>query len=368
MSQPLARLKEENRRALADANRLLLELARKLIGQELWGARFRAAVQAVEGIEVAGLEPYDVHESGERIDFARLSVPGDLLALAALNDQLLARRFEPTVDTAFYLVLDMTPSMAYPLTWLYAGAEVGAVSPGQIAWSKPGLTKLVAGAFLNAAAQSGFPIRLVTFDPAGKLKEVALRRPDLLSDLFEPIDQHFRRKPATPREEEARYEAVALEMMGRKGVFLFVGDFLDAAAAWPDRGRRARWLRVLNLFAEWGRRRPLLVARVNHYDEVRTVASLGTLTQLKHELGDFPVWAEKDQKKLLKWRTGRVRRKYREAINKARGRLRNQQEWAAVLSPALRSSCRGFLTVDNKTQGPRLAREMGLLWARLVER
>src|SRR5205823_2167491 len=79
--------------------------------------------------------------------------------------------------------------------------------------------------------------------------------------LIDPIDRHLAERAVRPGLEEALYDQVALEMLRRKGVFLFVGDFQDAALGWLEAGRRPRCLRVLELFREWGRRRPLLVAR-----------------------------------------------------------------------------------------------------------
>jgi hypothetical protein len=361
---PHSLLPAHNRRVLEEANRLLFQRARELLSQELRGARFRSAVQAEEGIEVAGLEPYNIQEPGERIDFTRLGVPWQLVPLALLNEQMLARRFEPTVENEFVLVLDVSRSMAFPLTCFYAGADVGRVTAERIAASKPGRLKLIAGAFLAAAVDSGFLARIVTFDGRGIRVGPPLRRPDLLTELFVPIDRHFCElagQGSGKRETraEAPYAQVALEMLRRKGIFLFVGDFLDAALAWQEPGQRPRWLRVLELFREWGRRRPLLAARVNHWYEICPPPSLGVGGRLRHPLGDRPDG-------LHRITPGRAAEPYDEPRKDALKRLQAQQEWEAVLVPILRSSCRGFLAVHSETRGPDLDRALRLMWSRLV--
>jgi hypothetical protein len=182
-----------------------------------------------------------------------------------------------------------------------------------------------------------------------------------LTDLFEPIDQHFAKLSSHPMAEAAPYAEVALAMMRRKGTFLFLGDFLDAALAWQDPTQRARCSRMLELFRVWGRRRPLLVARVNHWYEVRPPQSLGVGQQMRHPLGD-----RLDQPPRCS--PGRTVELYPEPRKDAVRRLHAQQQWEANLVPGLRSTCRGFLAVRGETPIVQLARDLRLMWSRFVER
>jgi hypothetical protein len=351
-----------NRRLFARANQVLLEQVRSVFSLKLRGDRFRSAVQAEEGVEVAGLDVYDLEAPPEQMDLSRLAVPWALLPLALVNQDVLARRYEATVENEFIAVLDLSRSMRYPLRRLYAGQPLDHndfADPLQgVLTAKPSLLKVTAGALLRVAAASGFRTRVVTFGGRGIRDSGPLRRADPAA-LFEEIDQAFAAVTAAPTVEPHLYDRVLAQLWSRKGVFLFVGDFLDAVPTWDDPAARRRWADTLGMFAEFGRRRPFLSVRVVHPDDARrpeTLERTGWMPRSGRDRCDIRVEDEADESG---WDDVREDRKA------GVKRLRRQQSWAAVLEPALRRSCRGFVTVGHTRD---MARDLQGLWDRLAER
>src|SRR4051794_37019923 len=96
----------------------------------------------------------------------------------------------------------------------------------------------------------------------------------------------------------------------------------------PAAGGRRR--HTLGLFREWGRRRVLLAARVNHREEIRppgSVAPLGQMPKVGRDRCDVRVERERDESA---WATAFER------STDGIARLRRQQAWEAELTPALR--------------------------------
>jgi hypothetical protein len=351
-----------NRRLFARTNQVLLERLRNLVSLKLRGDRFRSAVQADEGVETAGLDVYDLEAPPDQIDLSRLAVPWSLLPLALVNQDVLARRYEATVENEFIAVLDLSRSMRYPLRRLYAGRELDHNDFGDpfegVLGSKPSLLKQVAGALLRVAAASGFKTRVFTFGGRGIRDSGLLRRTDPAA-LFEEIDGYFCAVTETPTVEPLLYDRVIAELLPRKGAVLFVGDFMDAVYQWDDPAARRRWAHTVGLFAEWGRRRPLLVARVTHPDEMRRPETLERTLWMPRSGRDRCDLRVEDAADETGWDEAREKR------STGMIRLRRQQAWTDFLEPALRRHCRGFAPVGRT---PNLARDLQRLWVQLAER
>jgi hypothetical protein len=344
---------DANRLVLREVNRLLFDRARNVLGSGRHGARFRSALQTEEGVELASLETYDHQESADHIDFSRVPVPWAMVPTALLNGDLHVRRYEATVEHEFVVVLDLSRSMAFPHAAVYAGTAAAGVD--DLVAGKAGRLKLIAGAFLRAALESGFLARLVVVDEDGVRMGSVLRRPDLSAALLDPIDRHLSAAARRDGAGKARYDRAARDLMAHKGCFLFVGDFLDGAAAWPDPAARREAFRVLELFREWARRRPLGVVRVNDWGEVQPPHTVDRGARLDYPLGQLPKGAP-------------VKRSWHRAEqdSEVHRRLAAQQAWEAVFVPALRSAARGFLAVHTRTEFGRIAEHARRMWSDLV--
>ncbi len=354
-------LSERNREILDEVNRLLMERARDLLSYKVRGERFRAVVHADEAMEVDGLRPYALEDPPGHIDLTRLPVQLKHLHLALCNEDVLAKTFQRTVENEFVIVLDLSRSMRYPLCKLYDGGRITPKEEQIVRSGKPSLLKLVAGAFLDAAAESGFITRIVTFGHHGIEEGQPLRRrPDLMRDLFEDVDRRFREvTAATDPCESSQYEKVVRRLMSRKGIFLFAGDFMDAVFDWPIPAERQRWLRVLGLFRQWGLQRRLLVARINHSEEVRRpllgAGSGGQMPKVMGDRCDFQV--ETFGKPGLAAYKDRF-----ESVANAVQRLERQRAWEGRLSPVLRSCCSGYVAVDNRDVARGLDPKLNQMW------
>lgn len=359
-------LSERNREILDEVNRLLMERARDILSYKVRGERFRAVVHADEAMEVDGLRPYAFEDPPEHIDLARLPVQLKHLPWALCNEDVLAKTFQRTVENEFVIVLDLSRSMRYPLCKLYDKLyDGGRITPKEeqiVRSGKPSLLKLVAGAFLDAAAESGFITRIVTFGYHGIEEGQPLRRrPDLMRDLFEDVDRRFCEITATRcAHESSQYEKVVRQLMSRKGVFLFVGDFMDAVFDWPIPAERQRWLRVLGLFRQWGLQRRLLVARINHSEEVRRplFGARSSLPRVMEDRCDIQVETAKecDKPGLAPYKDKN------ESVANAVQRLERQRAWEGRLSAVLRSCCRGYLAVDNRDFDHGLDHKLNQMW------
>jgi len=354
-----------NREIVRRINKRLLRRA-VLLSRRMQGQRFRSAVQAQEAMEVAGLKVYDPCQPTHLIDFSRLNVHPKHLAGAMANDELLVKRFERVVENEFVILIDMSRSMRYPLRRLYGGELLGELD-SEIEWAKPSLIKLVAGTFMNAAAGSGFRVRVVMFGQDRIDEGRALRRrPDLMGDLLEPIDARFFALAREPVIETPMLPAVIERVAKWKGVFLLISDFVDPVFDWEDRGKRAGWFKVLDLMKDWGARRPLLVARINQDVELRPPPD-PSAAQLRNPFEDrCDVQIEGGKYDKDSSEAGFEGK--RESMVRAIERCRKQREWTAALSRVLRSCCRGVLAVDNAVDERRLSREIHHMWSRLTER
>lgn len=363
-----------NIQTLRRMNRVLLRQIRNLASRQTRGQRFRSTLQAVEAVEPAGLEVYNIGDPVRHVDLSRLKAPPEDILWSILNGDVLVRRFERTVEQEFVLVLDLSRSMRYPMRQFYAGLELNVKRIGpdwkeQILRTKPSLLKLIAGCFTLAAFNSGFFVRVVTFGQ-GKIKEGGrLRaRPGVVAEMLDDIDRHFFETTAHEHSEESLYRDVIRRMERRKGVFLFVGDFMDAVHDWdppPSTGRPSRkrqWLQILSLFRDWATRRKILVARINHYEEVGPPASI--------RAGERPnPWEDRcDERAEGKPCSMQEMLDYREPAGTCRDRLRRQQEWDRRLWSTLRSCCRGYLLVHNETSWRELVRALHRMWLPIVER
>jgi len=364
MSETKALLKS-NRDILAKVNRILMRNASRVMSPEMRGQAFRTAVQAEEAMEVAGLDVYDLSEPAQHIDQARLKVPWRLLPMALANEDVPIRRFERRVEHEFILVLDLSRSMRYPLRKLYAAREEMDLPEQTILLGKPSLLKLVAGVFLNAAMESGFMIRLVMFGQNRINEGERLRpRPGLVSTVFEQIDQWLFRISDRPQKEAPLYDAVVERLARRKGAFLFVGDFIDAVFDWEDLARRQAWFRTLGLFRQWGHHRPILIARVNHSEEVgrRPLGESYASQQRPNECCDR---CDRQEEREEEDPDFPPKRTY-EDTKHYRARLQRQLAWEQVLSRTLRSCSRGFLSVSDRTSEALFVRSMHRMWLRLL--
>lgn len=364
------RLAHENRKMLNRVNRLLLRRIQEFLSHKLRGHRFRAVTRAEEALEVVGLDAYDLQESPTHIDYSRLRVPPEHLALAILNEDVPVKRFERSVENEFILLLDVSRSMRYPLRRVYGNLPLGGDVPlpdADVEWGKPSLIKMVAGALLNNAIESGFKARIVMFGQ-GRIDEGELLRgrPSLSTVLFNRLDRHFLRVTRYPEPEEPLLEELVTRLAHRQGVFLLVSDFVDAAFDWDNHAKKLKWFHLLGLLRDWASRRPVLVARVNHQWEVRDPARVpfpvgGQVPNPWWDRCDVQIEADAytDESDFDK---------REESVKDAIDRLRRQRAWTAVLHPALRSCCRGFLAVDSTSGLPGLSREIHRMWTRLLER
>jgi hypothetical protein len=352
-SLPLA-----NRLILQRLNALILERIGRLFTRRLTGARFRNLLPAEEGLEVAGLDVFDVQQPTEHLDLGRLRVPWEHLPLALANEEVVCKRFERVAEEHFVILADVSASMRYPLRLLYAGLPLEQIDRrlrlSDLLAGKPTLLKLVVGGFARLAAASGFLVRLVTFGAALDEGEL-LRRQDVVPPLLERLDRCFLGR-ARPAQAATLYEEVAARYLDHKAVFLFVGDF--AGDDLGEAGRRS-WRRTLGLCRQWGIRRRVLFVRVAHQAEVMDPARLPYGAVLQNPWADRcdlseEVLAAADPATLAGG----------EETSKAAERLHRQRAWSAVLARSLRPS---YLEVERWPSGW-LEREVRRLWPRLVGR
>jgi len=347
-----------NRQVRRKVNRTILSRCAELLSHGFVGERFRTLVRTQEGMEVDGFDVYDLQESCEHIQFSRIAAPS-LASLALLNQEVLVKRFSRQAEIDCYVICDVSQSMRYPLKQVYQGRDLKAGDMEDVESGKPNLLKLMAGAFMALAVRNGFRLRVVLFGADGILEDKPIRHRVDLPGFFERIDRHFLQVTAHPRLEMSLYEKVAAHFGKRQGVFIFLGDFMDGAYAWEKPGEKVRCLHTLNLFRQWALRRTLLTARINHYDEVQMPPEdpKGRGFE-RHTLGDRCYEVEHDP----------LNDPGKEPFPLAVERLRIQQEWARRLSQQLSRCCRGYVTVDSRSCGKRLLRDLVQMWARLVRK
>ena len=358
-------IEQANRELQQKVNRRLKRRILSFLSQMVRRADFRRVMQAEEAMEVAGLEAFSLDEPAHHMDLTRLRTPIERLSLAILNDEVLARRFEPTVESEFVALLDLSRSMRYPLGRLYGGLETREQTGAQIESGKPSLLKLIAGTFLAEALQSGFTVRLVTFGPEGIDEGPRLRRgADVVEDLFRLVDKRMSNSPPQRQPDVRQYEEVLLRVSRWKGAFLFAGDFLGPVYQRDDDVCRRRWLRLLRLYQQWAFQRPVVTVRINHQEEVRS-----PLLQLEGGIRPNILWRDQchmrtEGRKDEPARFEDTQENQGECIE----RLTRQRRWEATMAPALRACCRGYLNVTNLTRPAALEQDMLRAWARLVER
>lgn len=347
---------ERNRRIRHEVNATLARRARELLGK----ARLGIVLQAEEGMEVDGFAQFELAGSVRHIDFSRLTVPWQMLSLAMLNQEIVVRRFTVVPEHFFYVVIDLSRSMRYPLIRLYGGGEVRDEEIPQIYDAKLSLAKVIAGAVGLMAAASGFTVKIVTFGPWGITEHKAIRHKVDLPHLYKQIDDHMLEITEKPHDEEPQYDEVAKRLMNRKGRALFVGDFMDGSYAWdnPDQQRKA--IQMLGTFRNWAVNRPLAVVRVNHFCEVRPPGEdLKIRGRMVHPMGDrcdINVETEGHENEGIAY----------EHYSRCIRRLTLQQRWQRELDWNLRNACAGYVSFQSRDYHSILKREMGYAWARVT--
>jgi hypothetical protein len=338
--------RDTNRQILRLVNRTILSKSSAFVGSRRFGDHLRSRLVDVEGDVADSRGIYEPELPPELIDVSNLSVPWSHLAVAIHNEDVTYRTFEKRTGEDFYLILDLSRSMRYPLRRLYADEGLGDLGLSGCLRGKPSLLKWVAATALRAASAVGFTIRIVTLGADG-VREGARQRPDprLSSSVMDLIDRRFEEVTAHPRiEGDGLYHDASRLLARRPGVFLFCGDWLDAVWAWDDHRAREEWRITLELFRQWGRTRPLIVARVNDFAEV---APPPPTTSGRVLAG--PMWGDCRHRRVEDLASEMGLEDEDERIGDALHRLRAQHDWSARLEPTLRRCCRGYLALNNRT-------------------
>lgn len=355
-------LTESNRKLLHQLNRRMLKRARDLLSVKMTGERFRSTLHADEGLEMSGLEAFDLGQSAEHIDFGRLQVPWRWLVPAIINQNVVVRRFERQPEQDFFLILDLSQSMRYPLRQLYAN-ELTEFSWRTLLTSKPALMKLVAGAFLNSALESGFRVRLIHFNGLGIVESPPWQRGrHSVMDLFRRVDVEFERLTQQTPQVPTQDFKLLTSLASRPGVFVFIGDFQDALAEWGDSEGRRRWRHYLAQFEDWALRRSVSVVRINHRHELAPITNhqYGQWDPRNESPGDF--WTD-DCDVDVEQRSFVEPQMQQAEVN----RLESQADWTQLLERTMRRCCRGYAALHDQDSDRDLTRHLISIWSELVE-
>ncbi len=347
---------ERTRRICAEVNRSIVRRASTLLSK----SRLQMVLQAEEGMEVDGFSAFTLNSSVKHIDLSRLTVPWRMLTLAMMNQQVVVKKFIVVPEHKFYVILDLSRSMRYPLMRVYGGDHINDKEIPQIHSAKLSLLKCVAGAIVKAAIDSGYTVRVVTFGAKGIVTHPAMRHRANLLELFNDIDDYMIDATQKPQYEESLYEDVARKFMDTKGRFAFIGDFMDPAYQWDEEDAQRRWLRTLGFYRQWALNRPLGIFRINHYAEVRAVGNdIRLRGRMIHPMGDrcdVDVERTNHANETIAY----------EHFTRCIHRLRLQEMWERELLRALRSCCAGFTSVNSRNHQKILRAEIENVWANLT--
>lgn len=370
-----------NEALLSRMNREIATRVRQFVSLTRTGDRFRTWLQADEGVELSGLEAFEVDQPAQHAAFDRMRTPLSKLAESLANNELTAKRFERSADASITIVADVSRSMRYPLRRFYGEEDVGDWQDrrNDLLSSKPALLKLCAASFASAAVRQGFVTRLIcTGQGRGHGKDIERRLPRRLQDVapcvFREIDnlfwtlnaRHWDKLPdCGPMDTVDR-------VLHRPGAFLYLGDLIEPSFSNEPSESETR---ILSALERASRQRRWAVIRLNHANEVMDPKDIWP--------GGFDpkdVWEDRcdvdvenpDNTPDAKYR------QYQEPRGDRRYRLTRQQEWAQRLETHLKETCREFLSVDSweATNAERSARrkkvadtaKLRRIWTRLVDR
>ncbi len=270
------------------------------------------------------------------------------------------------------MILDLPISMRYPLRKLYLGEPLNPQDLPELDTAKLSLMKLIAGGLILAACDARFAYRVMTLSHLGIDEGETTRRSfDPLIPLFDKIDRPMLRSQRKPTDPE-RCEEIAKRMAGRKGLFVFIGDWMDASYSYGDAAAGRKWDRTLGLFRNWGQRRPLAVVRVNHVNELyRTApAPVPKVDRVLNFMAggnvEDPDRTADDICDVNVEREPEIYDEHYESEERRNERLANERRWQKVLSYFLRRSCRAYLEVNGSTTN--IDKVTRTAWTSLVER
>jgi hypothetical protein len=338
------------------------------------GNPFRSQLRTEEGIECEGFDTFDLDSPAGNLDFSRVAMPLDRLAEAIANDEVSSRRFVRQVDQELLLILDVTPSMRYPLRLLYRNElrEGRGTSLEDQTRGKASLLKLAAGVFAEAAVADGFIVRIVEFDGRRLIESPPLRNRIDLSWLFERIDRHFRfddpRPQASPfdwrmwRTTDAtessicpmNYADVAARYLERKAAAVFLGDFMEGAST-MRRPPHPDSLRMIRLFRLWGRNRPLFAVRINHRNE----SEGSEVARSGHPDGDHCATDIESSSYAVSKQT------FFEELRILEQRLERYRSWSKDVVPMLRKTCLGYAEIHDGLRTTQIAEALDPIRRRL---
>ena len=355
-SASLAKKKEVRRRILRRVNGAVLREVAELHTSRMVGTELRSRLRASEGLELEGFSPFDVEHSTSRIDFGSLTTLPELLPLAILNEAVNMADYHPQADEHLHIFLDTGKRMRYPLSHLYNDSPLDnrfdhwPQTGTDACWPKPSLLKLMAGVILKAAIDTGFTVRLIEFNERGLVEHRPLRRRCDLTWLCSTIDQSLQAHSDPRAQRQGRevggayYQAMASRLLSCRGSAVILGDFMAGA----DSSDRDPCTKMLNLLRRRAQSRPLIVIRINHFNEVLDEKDVSTEDRgIDHPFGDEtygprPGHLDRYARRLRRDTT------HFEGIEPVLSRLKQQAGWARILADRLRSSCRGYIEIDDR--------------------